>query len=283
MSEITAALEKVIAKIADELLGEYKSIVEATPFLEKALPDKDGLLNGLLKLVEHGSLVLPGTPFKPAYIELAKKAITAFQDSKGILLPDGFLGKKTLNLIAKLICCPEPTEPDKNALDIVNMGGRINPKEVRVHLASLPNVDGSQAVAVDLFKDAWNSWQFVCGVGFLIVQNRQVADVVVETEPFSDGVNGNLALADVGPPTTKQLTLTFDANETFVSQPASGGAVFEHVACHEIGHILGLSHQLDDGTFAPAGQLMHKDYQEHITTPQSQDIQRAVKIWGPPQ
>ncbi|MCG8652312.1 MAG: matrixin family metalloprotease, partial [Pirellulales bacterium] len=116
--------------------------------------------------------------------------------------------------------------------------------------------------------NAWLSWALVCDIVVTRVGRLEESNVLVNVKMLENQPLSVLALADVGPPGTRRLELSFDKSENWSKSS------FEATACHEIGHLLGIRH------IGKPRQLMNDTLHEDILTPQKHDIAAAVAIWG---
>jgi hypothetical protein len=74
----------------------------------------------------------------------------------------------------------------------------------------------------------------------------------------------------------QQLLMKFDLDETWIENANQRGILLENVACHEFGHLLGLTHSQVQGA------LMAPYYNAAISTPQqNDDIPRILARYGP--
>lgn len=93
-----------------------------------------------------------------------------------------------------------------------------------------------------------------------------------------DGAGGTLAWAFVPDGRDRQLQMKFDADETWVFDPAQRGFLLQTVACHEFGHLLGLDHSRVQSA------LMAPHYNATIGEPQpNDDVARFQTRYGPHQ
>lgn len=124
---------------------------------------------------------------------------------------------------------------------------------------------------------AWAQWAAVCGIKPEQAASAAEAHVVIECRTI-DRAGGTLAWSELADGTERQKGQRYDASEAWVSQ--LGASVpstridLGRVACHEIGHVLGIPHLGN-------GNLMQPLYDIRIWTPQAGDIAEAVARYGP--
>lgn len=129
---------------------------------------------------------------------------------------------------------------------------------------------------------AFTSWSVICGLTFERVSDSDRANLLVGVgrgrRAGFDGPSGTLAWAELPPSDGHrgQLQMRFDLDENFVVTESATGIRLENVACHEIGHLVGLSHT------NVGGSLMLPTYSPRISTPQADDIERARTRYGQP-
>lgn len=142
---------------------------------------------------------------------------------------------------------------------------------------------------IDLTKDEWDGafrlafkqWADVSGLTFTEVMSKTETDIVISIGSGSrdgfDGPSGTLAWAQLVPSAEfmGQLLSRFDSAETWILNPNQRGILLVNVACHEIGHLLGLDHsRMETALMAPF-------YNVSITKPQVQDdIPRIQSLYG---
>jgi hypothetical protein len=132
--------------------------------------------------------------------------------------------------------------------------------------------------AQQAFALAWQQWADVCGIQPEYTSDLTRANVVVRTGKI-DGPQGVLAWSelpgnDQWRGTSKQM---YDAAEAWANavEPPRYQIDLVRVACHEIGHVLGLPH-------IAAGNLLQPTYDTRIRKPQTGDINEVVQRYGPP-
>jgi hypothetical protein len=128
------------------------------------------------------------------------------------------------------------------------------------------------------FQTAWDRWSAVCDIKASYIKSAgQAADVVIATGTI-DGASSTLAWSELpGNGTIRQLKQKYDSAEPWViaDNAANYRIDLVRVACHEIGHVIGLAH------LGP-GNLLAPTYSSSINKPQDGDIFEAQKRYGPP-
>lgn len=135
----------------------------------------------------------------------------------------------------------------------------------------LPKADVARA-----FKIAFDQWAAVCNLRFKLVTGSS-ADISIYSRPM-DGPSRVLAEAELQcPPGNRALWTRFDNTEPFVVavNPPQSKVSLIAVACHEIGHLLGIGHLPMN-----SGALMAPMYDPRISKPQTGDIAEAVARYG---
>ncbi len=123
------------------------------------------------------------------------------------------------------------------------------------------------------FKQAWNWWAEGLDIEPQEVTDPSAALVTIRFEKM-DGPNGVLAESYLADGTLNPKTQRYDSSERWtVGPPASGLLSLPTVACHEIGHVLGLGH--DDPT-APA--VMRPVYSASLPREQARDYSRMIAL-----
>lgn len=140
--------------------------------------------------------------------------------------------------------------------------------------------DLSPEIWDEAIRKAFHNWTDVANMSFSQVSSSN-ADIIMEIgsgprDEF-DGPSGTLAWAQLPPGNNSQLLMKFDVAETWVTNPGNRGILLTNVACHEIGHLLGLEHSRVQSA------LMAPYYSESISTPQNRDdIPRIQNLYGKP-
>ncbi len=123
------------------------------------------------------------------------------------------------------------------------------------------------------FKQATGWWSEQLELDFVEVPSTTAAHIPIRFERI-DGPQGILAQAYLADGTPNPKPLTMDGSERWTAgAPASGLVSIPTVACHELGHSLGLDH---DAASAPA--VMRPTYTAALPREQARDIDRAVQL-----
>lgn len=121
---------------------------------------------------------------------------------------------------------------------------------------------------LELVADAWQAWIMTAN-GFVVRRVGTIAEanVVIRLGPI-DGPGGTLGMAHIGGPHVHaRLECTMDERELWTPRRFAGAL------CHELGHILGLTHS------DTPGQLMNPVMHADITVPQAEDASRLRQLW----
>tara|TARA_Y100000310_G_scaffold238042_1_gene241358 strand:- start:231 stop:833 length:603 start_codon:yes stop_codon:yes gene_type:complete len=128
------------------------------------------------------------------------------------------------------------------------------------------------------FRLAFDAWSEITPLVFQETDSYSGADIIVSVgrrRRESFGRSGGV-LAWAGMPSGKnydgQLLTKFDMAENWVL-PGNSGIVLRSVACHEIGHLLGLDHSNDEKA------LMYP-YINNALKPREDDITKIQKLYG---
>ena len=213
-------------------------------------------------------------------------AVKAFQRMFNLKV-DGVIGPKTLRAMETPRCgCPDKLDP-KNKHHIQFMNAKDAAAKQRnqwnkqgLTFAVQQYVTGLGKPTQDkIFAAAFKAWDDVCGLNITRIKDAKKADIAIATgkgiQHNFDGRGGTLAWAYMPKGNDQQLTMRFDLDETWISQPTDRGIMMLNVACHEFGHLLGLDHSKN------AGALMAPYYNPFVSGPQAEDdIKRIQKLYG---
>jgi hypothetical protein len=126
-----------------------------------------------------------------------------------------------------------------------------------------------------IFTKAYQQWADVCGLQPVWVAHEKQANITSRQgsgrRDQLDGPSGVLAWSELpcGVQPNTQLQQVYDSAENWIE------SMLLAVACHEIGHALGLQH-------STTGNLMAPYYDPRITKPQAGDISEMRSRYGPP-
>lgn len=205
-------------------------------------------------------------------------AIRELQQRRGLEIT-GVLDRSTVRAIMAPRCgCPDfvdPTNPEHAGylrLQAAIAAGRWNKAVVTWRIVKY--LKGFQSTQDDIIAAACQSWMDVSGIILKQAPANANPDIVISSgrtrrDDF-DGPGGTLAWAYLPQGNDAQLQLKFDESESWNSD-----ILMENVACHELGHILGLDHSNQQSA------LMAPYYNPQVATPQPRDdIPRIQKLYG---
>lgn len=216
-----------------------------------------------------------------------EKAVKTFQRWFG-LKADGVVGPKTLRAMEIPRCgCPDVLDADNGVhKQYLKMQAVIEENMAKWNKTGLTYavhsyVGGrlSKTRQLEIFAGAMKAWDDVCGVEIRPTGNVQRADLVLSTGSGRrhnfDGRGGTLAWAYLPNGRDNQLLMRFDLAETWIDNPRDRGILLFNVACHEFGHMLGLTHS------KKRGALMAPYYNPNVAVPQwDDDIPRVEARYG---
>lgn len=203
------------------------------------------------------------------------EAIRLFQAFTGWLKQDGQLGPKTLEVMNM----PRCQVPD---IQEVTESYKWRKNELTWYISRRDN-DMTAAAWDAAISKAFLSWSDVADLKFTR-SNSARADIVLSTgqgrRDGFDGQGGTLAWMQLprGNNYDGSLLGRFDVGESWLPVGSNQrGILLENVACHEIGHALGLVHS------RVSSALMAPFYSRNISRPQARDdVQRIQKLYGKP-
>jgi hypothetical protein len=214
-------------------------------------------------------------------------AIKLFQQYFGIKA-DGMLNEQTLKAMQTPRCgCPDKLDKSNvQHIEFLKVAEQIESKKDRWNKSGLTyyvsdyvtgKVNKNRQKAI--FAEAFKSWDDVCGLNISEVKNADKADIIIATgkgvQHQFDGKGGTLAWAYMPKGDNSKLIMRFDLDETWVDAKTDRGILLYNVACHEFGHLLGLTHS------KKSTALMAPYYNPFIGVPQlDDDIPRIQKLYG---
>jgi matrixin len=223
----------------------------------------------------------PDSPELPPRTPTLSESIAMVQQAYGVK-PTGELDSKTM----KLMTIPRCGNPDTMPLR-EHLGGpsstlyKWNLPQNRTLLyylerESLQGLDLPYPEVQAIIRDAYNAWEATSNIKYLQIDNPNDCDITMGCgsgrQDGFDGPSNILAWAELpGNMTNNRLRLKFDADEPWYGSTRQRGIALLNTACHEIGHLNGLTHS------RVVGSLMAPTYSESVPYPvANDDIQRMV-------
>lgn len=190
------------------------------------------------------------------------------------LEPTGELDSATIRAIEAPRFCGLP--------DVMPMGLEINRwPNPKIYWGFAEKWPVDMATVQSAVEWACQQWELVCGVEFIYCDKafppESQSRMLIECRRI-DGPGGTLAWSELANNQSGQKKQRYDAGESaWVNSetPRNFEIDLARVACHEIGHFLGIPH-------IRAGNLLQPTYDVRIRTPQAGDIQEAQARYGPP-
>ncbi len=136
-----------------------------------------------------------------------------------------------------------------------------------------PRISDEQFAAA--LAEACGYWNEVCGLQMRVVEQARTANILSDAGAI-DRAFGVLAWSELPGGDGRQLGQLYDTAEPWVisASPGNGQIDLVRVACHEIGHAIGLNH-------GPKGCLMAPTI-AGVRKPVGWDVQEARRRYGPP-
>jgi hypothetical protein len=132
------------------------------------------------------------------------------------------------------------------------------------------------AAVLAAYDRAWAYWAAVVEIDPKTVADAGAALIRAHFARI-DGPSNVLAWSELADNSNRPKTQRYDAGDDWVITPEgqtpSGGIDLVRVACHEIGHVLGLDHDN-----ANADALLRPSYSTRIPKPTARDVQRLIGL-----
>jgi hypothetical protein len=212
---------------------------------------------------------------KPAEIAdpgAIEDAITTAQHVYG--LPEtGEADPMTVRVLGRTPRCGRP-DVEEHRIGIPHWAAR----KLTWALSAYPVGSGLTKAQVDTaFNAAFANWAAVCGLTFERIESGAAITMGVGrgNRAGFDGPSGVLAWMELPPQEdfAGKLNGLFDQDEPWAIE--GRGILLINVACHEIGHALGLVHS------RRSDQLMSPTYSSRVPAPLTEDVTRIQAIYGP--
>lgn len=252
MSETLIALPEVITK-----LEEWSEKFDLASDLFKQA----------VQYLKHYGYILKDQPFNLAILI---EAIKKFQELYGLFV-DGVLNPKTLRLMSM----PRCNMSDLPVLEARRSNAKWGKNNLTYYISGY-DTDLSRQEWGKAIETAFRYWSEVTPLRFSEVSSSDKANFILGVgsgrKDNFDGPSGTLAWHEL-PPTVNfmgQLNGKFDSGELW-----NRDILLVNVACHEIGHGLGLEHS------RVKSALMAAYYSRNIAKPQiNDDIPRIQELYG---
>jgi hypothetical protein len=206
--------------------------------------------------------------------EAVQSAVAAAQEAYGLPVT-GDLDEMTVRVLGRTPRCAMPDTP-QHKIGKPHWGLET----VAWHLTTYPTGVGLTNASVDAaIAQAFANWSAVCGLSFRQVETEGEANIVMGVgrgrRADFDGPSGTLAWMQLAPSEDfrGQVRGLYDGDEPWTL--SGRGILLVNVACHEIGHALGLMHS------QRGDQLMSPTYSSQVSKPLSEDAQRVQQLYGP--
>lgn len=130
------------------------------------------------------------------------------------------------------------------------------------------------STVIEAFRLAWLWWAEAAEIEPVMVQSA-AEGLIRKHFARIDGQSGILAWSELADNTMQPKTQRYDNGDTWILTHGdmSGGIDLARVACHEIGHVLGLEHDNQN-----SGSLMAPFISDSVPKPTQRDIQRLLGL-----
>lgn len=209
---------------------------------------------------------------KNATTQQLEAAVMAYQAFHGLDV-DGWAGPQTERSIDEPRFCGHP-----DRMEIGEGLGKWPDANIRwwIDPATISGLPISGGIIEEAFTWAFAQWAAVCGIKPTRTSQQQQSHVRIRFAPI-DGPSKTLAWSELANNNNTAKQQQYDSAETWVNSPTPQRFQIDlgRVACHEIGHVLGIPHIAN-------GNLLQPLYDVNIRTPQRGDISEAQARYGPP-
>lgn len=242
-------------EVADHQVAEVLAYLDRYGYFEKSLGD-----------------------MRKASVVKVEDALAEFQGFFG-LQQSGVVDQKTLRTMRQPRCgCPDihRERHGSRAGNLPRWTKTDLTYHIRDYVRGVSNADQDR-----MFREAFESWQAVCGITCKKAEVGTTPDIVMIVERGRtagfDGPSGILAYTYLPDGTDRQMLLHMDGDELWSTTARGNGIYMRAVLSHELGHDFGLDHSRE------AGALMAPTYNPAVSSPQAiDDIPRATARYGGP-
>ena len=231
------------------------------------------ILTAIQYLKRYGYIIRSGE-IKDVTVGEIMDAVTRFQELFGTDV-DGEIGPQTLKAMTWPRCGHPDYEEQSDALK------RWRRRDLSIYVQTPLPGWGREDFQNYLFE-CLDEMSAVCGLKFSQATSSSKSNILIGTGRGNrdgfDGSSGTLAYAYLPSEEYEgQLSMKFDADETWVKSKNERGIYIPAVFRHELGHNLGLSHS------SVRSALMAPYYNVNVDIPQSNDdIPRLQALYGKP-
>lgn len=209
--------------------------------------------------------------------QLGYESLSDYQ-SANFLSATGQLDNATVRSLTSVRFCQLP---ERFVLDAANPARWKNQPIIWGFSTQFQLPGFSRENLAECFMWAFRQWELVCDITFKYTESANDDKDITITSGRIDNAGNTLAWSEMptSPSHNSPLTQKFDSSEPYIfsSNPPPNRIDLGAVACHEIGHAIGIPHLPTNSR-----SLMAPIYSPAIRTPQAGDIAAAKLRYGSP-